>query len=67
MVPIYLELIERVENGEGFRVDFEKRTMKVGKDYLIKKSDLGIFQKIHSLLCKKWDMNFLSKITFCLI
>lgn len=35
-MPIYFELLERVENGETFYVDFEKRTMKVGKDFLIK-------------------------------
>ena len=35
-MSIYLELIERVENGEPFSVNFEKRTLKVGKDYLIK-------------------------------
>ena len=39
MTPIYLELIERVESGETFCVDFEKRTMKVGKDYLIKNGE----------------------------
>ena len=27
-MSIYLELIERVENGENFYVDFEKRTIK---------------------------------------
>lgn len=30
------ELIERVDNGERFHIDFEKRNMKVGKTYLIK-------------------------------
>ena len=30
------ELIERVDNGERFHIDFEKRNMKVGKEYLIK-------------------------------
>ena len=38
-MSIYLELIERVDNGETFCVDFEKRTMKVGKDYLIKNGE----------------------------
>lgn len=35
-MKIYNELVERVSNGETFYIDFEKRTMKVGKDYLIK-------------------------------
>lgn len=35
-MTIYEELVERVSNGEAFHIDFEKRTMKVGKDYLIK-------------------------------
>ena len=35
-MSIYFELIERVKNGESFYVDFEKRTMKVGKEYLVK-------------------------------
>lgn len=35
-MSIYMELLERVENGETFHIDFEKRTLKVGKDYLIK-------------------------------
>ena len=35
-MSIYLELIERVSDGESFHIDFEKRNMKVGKNYLIK-------------------------------
>ena len=35
-MSIYSELIERVDNGETFNIDFEKRNMKVGKEYLIK-------------------------------
>lgn len=38
-MSIYSELIERVDNGESFSVDFEKRTMKIGKDYLIKNGE----------------------------
>ena len=37
-MSIQLELIERVSGGEYFHIDFEKRNMKVGKDYLIKDS-----------------------------
>lgn len=38
-MSIYLELIERVSNGEAFSIDFEKRNMKVGKGYLIKNGE----------------------------
>jgi hypothetical protein len=34
-MSIYEELINRVSDGESFHIDFEKRNMKVGKDYLI--------------------------------
>ena len=40
-MSIYWELLERVESGETFYVDFEKRTIKVGKDYLIKNGEYG--------------------------
>lgn len=50
-MSIYLELIERVDNGETFHIDFEKRSMKVGKDYLIKDGVYdeakGLFPKLH--------------------
>ena len=35
-MSILLELIQRVDSGESFYINFEKRTMKVGNDYLIK-------------------------------
>lgn len=35
-MTIYGELLERVSNGENFYIDLEKRTMKVGNDFLIK-------------------------------
>ena len=35
-MSIYLEFIERVSNGEPFHIDFEKKNMKVGKEYLVK-------------------------------
>lgn len=38
-MSIYLELIERVDNGEKFCIDFEKRNLKVGKEYLIKNGE----------------------------
>ena len=38
-MSIYWELLERVESGETFNIDFEKRNMKVGKNYLIKNGE----------------------------
>lgn len=35
-MTIYEELIERVSDGETFHIDFEKRTMKVGKEFVVK-------------------------------
>lgn len=61
-MSIYLELVERVSNGEPFHIDFEKRNMKVGKEYLIKEgkfdgtrplllcSDFDEFQRLDSVL-----------------
>ena len=34
-MSILLQGLERVENGERFHIDFEKRTMKVGQDKMI--------------------------------
>ena len=52
-MSIYLELIERVSNGESFHIDFEKRNMKVGKDYLIKDGEFDetkeLFPKLHDV------------------
>ena len=58
-MPIYFEFIERVEDGETFYVDFEKRTMKVGNDFLIKNGEydksrellgIDIYPSIHVVL-----------------
>lgn len=38
-MTIYEELIQRVSDGEAFHINFEKRTMKVGKTYLVKNGD----------------------------
>ena len=39
MNTIYEELLERVERGERFLIDFEKRNLRVGKNYLIKNGE----------------------------
>lgn len=38
-MTIYEELVERVSNGETFHIDFEKKTMKIGKETLIKNGE----------------------------
>ena len=48
-MTIYDELIKRVYDGETFRIDFEKRTMKVGKEFLIKN---GEYNSERKLICK---------------
>ena len=35
-MTIYEELIERVSNGEPFKIDFEKKNIKIGKKFLVK-------------------------------
>ena len=37
---VFHELMNRVDSGETFRVDFEKRNLKVGKQFLIKSGEL---------------------------
>lgn len=61
-MTIYDELLERVSNGESFHIDFEKRNMKVGKDYLVKD---GEFDEERELL-GVWfgDMHNLTKLLF---
>ena len=51
-MSIYLELIERVSEGESFYIDFEKRNIKVGKDYLIKE---GEFDESKELVSGPYD------------
>ena len=52
-MSIYLELLERVSNGESFHIDFEKRNMKVGSDYLIKN---GEFDETKELVSGPYDI-----------
>ena len=46
-MSIYEELIKRVSDGESFHINFEKRDMKAGNDYLIKD---GEFDKSKTLM-----------------
>lgn len=46
-MTIYEELIQRVSDGETFHIDFEKRTMKIGKQKII---DNGKYDKNRILI-----------------
>ena len=69
-MSIYLELIERVSEGESFHIDFEKRNMKVGKDYLIKDGEfdekkelLGeSFGNVHNLTDLLFELEVLYRV-----
>lgn len=52
-MSIYLEFLEKVNDGESFHIDFEKRNMKVGRDYLIKD---GKFDASKKLVSGPYDM-----------
>ena len=45
-MTIYEELIQRVQNGETFYVNFEDRTLKVGKDKLIDNGNYDTNRKL---------------------
>lgn len=47
-MTIYEELVQRVNEGETFYVDFETRTMKVGKDFLIKNGEYDTTRELYS-------------------
>lgn len=55
-MSIYLELIERVSNGEPFHIDFEKRNMKVGKAYLIKEGEFDETKELFPKLYEPYDI-----------
>ena len=38
-MTIFTELMQRVDSGETFQIDFQKRNMKIGKTYLIKNGE----------------------------
>ena len=55
-MSIYLELIERVSEGESFHINFEKRNMKVGKDYLIKDGEFDEAKELFPKLYEPYDL-----------
>ena len=48
-MPIYVELVARVDDGETFHIDFEKRSMKIGKEYLIKNGEYDTSRELFDL------------------
>ena len=51
-MSIYAELINRVSDGESFHINFEKRNMKVGNDYLIKDGEFDESKELISPIFK---------------
>lgn len=49
-MTIYEELVQRVSSGEAFRIDFEKQTMKIGKQKLVKN---GEYDEDRTLMTKE--------------
>ena len=45
-MTIYEELVQRVDNGDAFSIDFEKRTMKVGRQKLIDNGEYDDARKL---------------------
>ena len=56
ILPIYSELLLEVENGAKFKIDLEKRTMKVGNKFLIKKGDYDLNKPlVHPVVRLRFD------------
>lgn len=45
-MTIYAELMTRVDAGESFSIDFEKRNIKVGKQFLVKNGEYDSERKL---------------------
>ncbi len=60
-MTIYKELLERVESGESFSIDFEKRTMKIGKQKII---DNGEYDTTRELIVNfPFDLDWIFNVT----
>ena len=46
-MSIFLKGLERIENGERFHIDFEKRTMKIGQDKVIDNGEYDTTQVLY--------------------
>lgn len=45
-MTIYEELVQRVSDGETFLIDFDKRTMKIGKRKIINNGEYDVTRKL---------------------
>ena len=65
-MSIYLDLVERVSNGETFHIDFEKRNMKVGREYLIKDGEFDVekelFPSVHHICDTRDVLRMIEKL-----
>jgi hypothetical protein len=50
-MSIYLEMYEKVTNGESFHIDFEKRTMKVGGQIIIDNGEYDASKALYEGKC----------------
>lgn len=48
-MTIYEELVTRVYKGDSFNVDFEKRTIKVGKQFLVKNGEYDVSRELFTI------------------
>ena len=55
-MSIYLELIKRVSEGESFHINFEKRNMKVGREYLIKEGEFDEEKELFPNLYEAYNL-----------
>lgn len=61
-MSIYTEALERVENGETFHIDFEKRTMKIGRDKIIDNGEYDTSKVLHDYeICDPQDVLYTIK------
>ena len=54
-MTIYKELLERVESGETFEIDFEKRTMKIGKQKVIDNGEYDTTRELINIISDDMD------------
>lgn len=48
-MSIYREMLERVHNGERFHIDFEKRIMKVGGEFIINNGEYDTSKELYEV------------------
>lgn len=63
-MTIYEELIRRVSEGETFHIDFEKRTMKIGKQKIIDNGKWDESRKLIELEYHQKELEFAMKTIY---